>query len=610
MKGYDARKRLFLPPVVPGGQLPKELLRAWEKAKPKSLPGAVPSEDELPSTVEGSGVDVDLLRLPSSAVDLPQRTPELSTTALLSVPELGVIESVVGLSTDVMESFSQINMDGVDVPPVAAAIAHYMGIDLSPEGAKNELRKGIAFMVDGPPMSGRTTLAKMLAKRYNAALINVDKLLKELISIAQTPEGQKLRRLCIEAEKERQAHEEATATVTAPTAGKKASTKDVKDKEVKDHAAKQDDFSLPVEPFAVLPLLDNADIAVPESILLPVPLSKELITGILENRILQQDCRQGVVFDGVESVFTSCPSEALRIILEAIHNRPHIYMAKVEMELTDIKERKLRLEKEAELRAQEEEMFKQQQKREEEERVRREMDIDEEDYEALSEGEKVAFDQKLLAVKKEKNMLKQREREERARLEREREEEERRIAEEMSKKKKGKGRKLPTAAAVASPSRPMSGIKPSVDPLGMASQASFASGMATPAKGKALKSPGVIEEHALVDPLEKKYSHHAHHSSAVETLLADWDRNARVDRPLPPEEPVESLTPVKKSNRKTSSLMVTKPQSPIPGPPVPEVNRDELGVPVIKLNGNKGMDELVEDILKTDDIPTPGEVSV
>lgn len=621
MKGYDSQKRLFLPPIVPGEKLPKEILQAWEKEKPKPLLGGAVSENELMRTTEGSGAEIEdgsqlIHRLPSSAVDVLQRgliegiTPELSTTALLSVPELGVIESVTGLSNDVMEAFSQIDMDGIDVPPVAAAIAHYMGIDLSPEGAKAELRKGIAFVVDGPPMSGRSTLARNLAKKYNATLINLDDILKDLISNAKSLEGRKLRKICIDAENERQAQEEAASVIVAPHAGKKSSTKDVKEKEAKENTAKQEEFTLPLEHFTVLPLLDT-DLAVPESSLLPVPLPRETISQILENRLQQQDCRHGVVFDGVESVFTSDPFSALKLILEAIHNRKHIYFTKIEMELTEIKERKMRLKKEAELKAKEEQLMKEKQKREEEERVKREMEIDEDEYEALSEEDRIKFDQKLLAVKKDKSLLKQKERDEKERIEREKEEEEKRISEEMMKKKKGKGRKVPTANTLASPSRPMSGIRPSGDTLKMASQASFVSGMATPGKTKAAKSPGVVEECVIVDPLEQRYNYHNHHTSKCQTLLADWDRIARVDRPIPQEEPTESLTPVKKSTRKTSHAVV-KPLSPVltPAPTisVPEVNRDELGVPLIKLNGNKSVEELLEDIMNENDLPTPEEV--
>ena len=618
VKGYDGQKRLFLPPIVPGEKLPREILQAWEKEKPQ--PTEPLSKDDLQSTVEGSRAEMEQgseLKLPPSSTNLLQqglleggRSLDVSTTALLSVPEIGLIESVTGLTTEEIECFSQTNMDGMDAPPVAAAVARYMGIDLSPEGARNELRKGIAFIVDGPPLSGRTTLARVLAEKYKAAVINVDKLLKELTSTAETPEGRRMRQLCIDAEIERQAQEEVGSVVTAPTTGKRTSTKDIKDKDGKDHAAKEE-VQQPVASFTVLPLPDT-DLAVPESSLLPVPLPKEIICQILENRVQQSDCRHGVVFDGVDSVFTSCPSSAFRIILEVIHNRKNMYVAKIEMELGEIKERKLRLEKEAEMRAKEEQRLREEKEREEEERVQREMEIDEEEYEALSEEDRAKFDQKLLAVKKEKNRIKQKEKDEKERLEHEREEEEKRIAEE-TKKKKGKGRKVPTAAALASPSRPMSGMRLHRDSLGMVSQASFASGVGTPGKGKAAKSPGVTEDHAVADPLDKQFEYHSHHSGKVSTLLADWDRVARVDRPAPQEEPVEpSLAPTKKSNRKPSAANI-KPLSPTSAAqattaPLPEVNRDELGVPLITLSGSKPTEELEEDFLSQNEIPTPDEV--
>lgn len=590
-----------MPPITPGEKLSKEILQAWEKTRPQTKIAIVSEEDTNTIEVSGAEGHQDSLAPIPSSVEIPQAViPQLSTMSL-SVPELGVIESITPLSIEAVDNF--------DVPPVASAIARYMGVDLSPEGPKAEFRKGIAFIVDGPSQSGRTALAKTLAKKYNAAIINMDELLKEMISNAKNPEGYRLRKFCIDAENERQAQLELASTTTAPS-GKKPSMKDVKDKDKDQNAAKQEEITLPVEPFAVQ-ALEDTDVAVPESSLLPVPLPKETIDSILENRLLQQDCKQGVVFDGVESVFISSPSAALRMILEAIHNRKHIYVARIEMELTEIQERVIQLQKEAEIRAKEEERIKEQQKKEEEEKARREMEIDEDDYEALSEEQRMEFDRKLLAIKREKNLIKKREKEENERLEREREEEEKRIAEELQKKKKGKGKK-PTAATFASPSRPISGAKAAGDPLSMLSQASFASGMATPAKGKgggAAKSP-CVEDQELEDPLEKKYNYHTHYISSLDTLLADWDRIARIDRPAPPEVPAEPLTPVKKSNRKGSTFIV-KSMSPTPvQTPLPEVNRDELGVPVIRVNGNKCVDEVMEDILIIGNLPSPEEVSV
>ena len=611
VKGYDRQKRLFLPPVIPGEKLPQEILQAWEKEKQSGPLAAYEPE--------GSGIDIDQgshsqLRLPViSSLDVLQKgfggkTPLHSTTALLSVPELGVIESVICLMSQTLGDFSQGSVTGLDVPPVAAAIARYMGVNLSSEGAIAEHRKVIALVVHGPPLSGRTTQAQALSKRYNAALINVDELLKDLISHASTAAGYKAREVCIEAEKER----EEQLSFAAIAGGKKASTKEIREKDqTKDkeqNAVNQEDVNLPVQPFAVQPL-ENTQVAVPESKLHPVALPEELIVEILADRLQQPDCRQGIVIDGIESAFAADPATAIKAILKAVNNRKHIYVIHLEMELTAIKERKKRLGEEAKKQAKEKVRIKEELKKQEEIDARKQMEIDEDEYEALSEEKRKEFDDKLLAVKKEKLLERKKEKEEKEQLELERrEEEERRLAEEMLKKKKGKGKKVQTAPT---PSRPMSAVKQNADPLAMASQASFASGVGTPAKVRgrgSLKSPGVTEQHFLEDPLDVKFNYHQHHLGTLETLLTDWDRVAAVDRPVLPEEPVKPPTPVKKSYRK-GSVTGLRPPSPPPLPtPAPEVKREDLGVPLIKVSGIKSKEELMEDISR--DLPAPEEVGV
>ena len=57
VKGYDGQKRLFLPPIVPGEKLPREILQAWEKQKPQ--PTEPLSKDDLQTTVEGSRAEME-----------------------------------------------------------------------------------------------------------------------------------------------------------------------------------------------------------------------------------------------------------------------------------------------------------------------------------------------------------------------------------------------------------------------------------------------------------------------------------------------------------------------------------------------------------------------
>lgn len=44
--------------------------------------------------------------------------------------------------------------------PVSTAVARYMGIDLSPEGKAALNRRGIAIIVHGAPLSGKSFLHK------------------------------------------------------------------------------------------------------------------------------------------------------------------------------------------------------------------------------------------------------------------------------------------------------------------------------------------------------------------------------------------------------------------------------------------------------------------
>lgn len=54
------------------------------------------------------------------------------------------------------------NIGDLEVNPVSRAIAHYMGIDLSPEGNSVHNCKGIGIVVHGAPLSGRLLFSEPL----------------------------------------------------------------------------------------------------------------------------------------------------------------------------------------------------------------------------------------------------------------------------------------------------------------------------------------------------------------------------------------------------------------------------------------------------------------
>ena len=81
---------------------------------------------------------------------------------------------------------SSLGVGELEITPVSAAIARYLGIDLTPEGKAARNRRGIGIVVHGAPLAGKTGTAVSLAKRYGAALLTVDGVVIEAISNGST----------------------------------------------------------------------------------------------------------------------------------------------------------------------------------------------------------------------------------------------------------------------------------------------------------------------------------------------------------------------------------------------------------------------------------------
>lgn len=77
-------------------------------------------------------------------------------------------------------------MGELEITPVSAAIARYLGIDLTAEGKAARNRRGIGIVIHGAPLSGKTATAVSLAKTYGAALLTVDGVVIEAISNGNT----------------------------------------------------------------------------------------------------------------------------------------------------------------------------------------------------------------------------------------------------------------------------------------------------------------------------------------------------------------------------------------------------------------------------------------
>lgn len=674
LKDYDRQNRLFLPPVIPGEKLPRELRDAFNKehskAKTEKQSQVAVSEllssdtqavsdniadvEQPTSYVKLSSTDVLPQKVGMYVYDLSKGTPQPSTTALLSVPELAVIESVIALTYGTCgsrEDLSQLDFSGLESSPVANAIARYLGIDLSPEAAIAEYRRGVAIVLHGPPSVGRTTQAQTLAEKYGACVLVVDDLLIDAISTASTPAGCKARECCIQAAQARAEVQDVPSSLSAPS--KKQITGSLKDKE-----KEKDKEPVPEPPpphpltnqtFPVQPLEDS-QFAVPEGNLLPCQLPQELIVEIISDRLQHTDCRRGVLFDGIDSRFAESPHMSTALILKAIGDRKHIYFVHLDMGLQAIKVRLEEIEKEKQRKAEEEVRQAEEAEERRREEIQALLDMEEEDYEALSEEQRAEIDRKRLEIKREKRLKKQQVKEEQERLEKEQREEEERIRmEEERLKKKGKGsvkdaKKAslkPGAVAVMGASRlqqtsktDMTGSPQPLEHLQQASKimgltgstASIMSGAETPVRRKGtLKATSKVSaltenlSHAVEEsPLDKWYNYYNHYMESVKTLVDDWDRAggiARTKKPAEAEEPPAPLVKLPMSSKKgkvgKQKESAQDQEVQVTSESMTDVaeSREGVGVPLIVVDGALSVESITEMLYDGGNLPSAEEVS-
>ena len=83
-----------------------------------------------------------------------------------------------------------------ELTPVVAAIARFLGVDLSPEGKAAKNRQGLTLLVHGAPSTGKTTVARAVSEIYGAALLNLDDVIIDAIVNGATPAGIRAREIC------------------------------------------------------------------------------------------------------------------------------------------------------------------------------------------------------------------------------------------------------------------------------------------------------------------------------------------------------------------------------------------------------------------------------
>ncbi len=364
VKGYDMKHRLFLPPTEIGQSLPKEIIEAYDKRHPtqtndriedtKSCQDVAGPDDEINSngSIEqmGSQAIIDNSVHPNLA-ELQSRFP--SSTILL--PQIVGVSSTSVLSHGTVKaSFSDPSLEGLELTPVANSIARYLGIDLSPEAALAEMRKGVALIIYGPPLSGKTSQAVILSEKYDAAILNIEELIIDVISTGGTPAGIKARELCIEATvnalkdtatSAESAAESPLSSKVSMGGAKKINRNMGSGKKEAEEEIKKDT----PEQFIVDPLFDTPH-AAPGNQLTPVKLPEDVIVEILSDRLQQTDCRKGIIFDGLTCRFITDQIMTTALILRALGDRKHVFFVNMEIDFDGITDRIMtqKMEKEKE----------------------------------------------------------------------------------------------------------------------------------------------------------------------------------------------------------------------------------------------------------------------
>ncbi|XP_029109509.1 hydrocephalus-inducing protein homolog isoform X1 [Scleropages formosus] len=429
MKGYDAKNILLLPPRAPGETLPPELLDYYKKQS------AQEQEDlhvaEMKSLKERETLEAEEKAIASLQAEVMAQPLPLGSQSEDDRKETkGQSSSGEDQAEDQDDSGGTISVGELEIDPVARAIARYMGTDLLPGGQAVQNRKGIAIIVHGAPLSGKTETSVTLAKYYGAACLNIDAVVLEAVTSGESTAALRAKELCAKATLEHSQRRLEEAAQDAPEMTVPLGTADDAlgvDVLVRDSA--EGDETQPAMASQGLPPGQ-----VPKQLsgsstgdlgLVSCVLPEELLVDILTDRLQLSDCHCGVVIDGLDTVYSHSPAKALQAVLKAFNNRCFIYVINL-VQTFEAFQAKEKAQREAE--------ENQQREIEEMERMRLQ-EMDEEEYDALPEEEKKRFALKHLEdLKKHKEQ----ERMEREQEERRCQEEQERLREEEDVKKKNK----------------------------------------------------------------------------------------------------------------------------------------------------------------------------
>ncbi|NXT36809.1 HYDIN protein, partial [Pelecanoides urinatrix] len=455
LKDYDCHNTLLLPPRAPGEKLPPEVLEYYqdqkrlqdEQANTKTGEPAgqdnADFEDVRSLSGQGGKHSAGIIRtisshssvIPSSVFEESQSNKVDSKSECGAEEEDGA-EKRRGTAEHRQSPASSKEAAGeLDDSPVYRAIARHLGINISAEGRAARNRRGIVVIVHGAPLAGKTSAAVALSKYYGAACLSIDAVVTEAISDRSSSAGLRARELCVRAAIE-QSHKEtddagqnADASLSLPFGAEAKHSPDVSQsssgdkvslhslssrgrvsaaagKRKADGHASQSQKQRPTgsqgssnshlnSPLPCVPAqqwLSISGSTAGELGFMSCVLPEDLLVAILSERLQLSDCYQGVVFDGLETLFAHNMASALLCLLKAVRNRPYIYFVNLFQDYVSFKAR--------------ETAAKEQEGREQEEAARREearlWEMDEEEYDALTEELKAQLNNNIRQVQRER----------------------------------------------------------------------------------------------------------------------------------------------------------------------------------------------------------------
>ncbi|XP_066413809.1 hydrocephalus-inducing protein-like [Molothrus aeneus] len=280
-----------------------------------------------------------------------------------------------------------------------AAAAHHRTVLFNPESLLKETgsHRGMVVIVHGPPRAGKTEIAAGLCQYYDAACVSIDTVVKEAMAKDGSPAGLRARELCTQAAMEQKGKR---PQLTAHRKNKEASGEKFNKKYAKGKnppAQKKEPANRPnikdtkftVSTAPAPQQLNIISSRGEELNCLSCVLPEELLVDILSERLKQKDCSKGVIFDGLESLFTSSLESSLLCVLKAVKNRRHIYMVNLHQDYASWKAKdKAKRKKEAE---REKEVLQR--------NTEHILQMDEDEYDALPEEKKAEMD-KILQERK------------------------------------------------------------------------------------------------------------------------------------------------------------------------------------------------------------------